>query len=400
MIINTANWKTYGFSDLANNLTMSIKDPLSVGYKRYVGLEHIEPENMHIKSWGNVKDGTTFTRIFRKGQVLFGKRRAYQKKAALADFDGVCSGDILVFEANEENVIPELLPFIVHSDKFFDYAIKTSAGSLSPRTKFKDLGKLKFKLPTLSEQKQLSDLLWSGDVFIEKSKKLLEETCIFNRVKMDQLLNAKHMIVHKNTFPKGWKEKTISELGVISTSSVNKKIKKGEKVVNLINYMDVYKSEDKKITSGIEFMQVSANENQLIKNQVQKGDILFTPSSETSDDIGHSAVVYESSPETLYSYHLVRLRFYDEHDLDLEYKRFVFNNPRVMRYFTSRAKGVTRMTLSLDDFRKARILVPTLSEQKKIAKAISDIIEIKMSLEKQIKKSQYVQKQLINKIFG
>jgi len=131
MTINTANWKTFEFGDITHNLTTAVKHPLSNGYKRYVGLEHIEPGNVHIKSWGNVADGTTFTRVFRKGQVLFGKRRAYQRKAALAEFDGICSGDILVFEASEDNCLPELLPFIVQSDKFFDYAIKTSAGSLN-----------------------------------------------------------------------------------------------------------------------------------------------------------------------------------------------------------------------------------------------------------------------------
>jgi type I restriction enzyme S subunit len=179
MTIKTDNWQTYEFGDLARNLTVAVKDPLSEGYERYVGLEHIEPGNMHIKSWGNVADGTTFTRVFKKGQVLFGKRRAYQRKAALAEFDGVCSGDILVFEANEENVISELLPFVVQGDKFFDHAIKTSAGSLSPRTKFKDLAKLKFKLPPKPEQKSLADLLWNVDEVVEKWKGMLCGANIF-----------------------------------------------------------------------------------------------------------------------------------------------------------------------------------------------------------------------------
>jgi len=190
MTIKTDNWQTYEFGDLARNLTVAVKDPLSEGYERYVGLEHIEPGNMHIKSWGNVADGTTFTRVFKKGQVLFGKRRAYQRKAALAEFDGICSGDILVFEANEDNVIPELLPFIVQGDKFFDYAIKTSAGSLSPRTKFKDLANLKFKLPPLPEQKRLADLLWSVDGVIEQWKNVIESlTVLYKRCGFDYLLN-------------------------------------------------------------------------------------------------------------------------------------------------------------------------------------------------------------------
>ena len=168
MTIDTSTWQKYEFGDIARNLTTAVKDPLLEGIERYVGLEHIEPGNIHIKSWGNVVDGTTFTRVFHQGQVLFGKRRAYQRKAAIAEFDGICSGDILVFKANEKYVVSELLPFIVQSDKFFDYAIKTSAGSLSPRTKFKDLAKLKFILPSLDEQKRLADLLWSVDEVIEK----------------------------------------------------------------------------------------------------------------------------------------------------------------------------------------------------------------------------------------
>jgi len=101
MTINKSTWQKYEFGDIARNLTTAVKDPLLEGIERYVGLEHIEPGNIHIKSWGNVVDGTTFTRVFHQGQVLFGKRRAYQRKAAIAEFNGICSGDILVFKANE-----------------------------------------------------------------------------------------------------------------------------------------------------------------------------------------------------------------------------------------------------------------------------------------------------------
>jgi len=192
MRIDTSIWKTCKFGDIALNLTTTVKNPLSEGFERYVGLEHIIPGNIHIKSWGKISDGTTFTRVFHKGHVLFGKRRAYQKKAAIAEFDGVCSGDILVFKANEEYLISELLPFITQSDKFFDYAIKTSAGSLSPRTKFKDLSKLKFKLPPLDEQKRLADLLWSVDEVIERWNELLNKSKIFYLSLINSIFEMDH----------------------------------------------------------------------------------------------------------------------------------------------------------------------------------------------------------------
>jgi type I restriction enzyme, S subunit len=122
------------FADIVHLSTSRTADPASAGIDRFVGLEHIEPENLHIRSWGNVADGTTFTSTFKRGQVLFGKRRAYQRKVAVADFDGVCSSDIYVFESKNPNVLlPELVPFICQSEGFYDYAVKTSAGSLSPR---------------------------------------------------------------------------------------------------------------------------------------------------------------------------------------------------------------------------------------------------------------------------
>jgi len=170
--IDKKNWKPVAFGDMCKNLNVSEREPLENGIDRYVGLEHIETENLHIKSWGNVADGTTFTKRFSKGQVLFGKRRPYLRKAAVADFDGICSGDILVFEANEKTIDPNLLPFIVSSDGFFEYAIQTSAGSLSPRTKFQDLEKLEFFLPPKDQQAKLAELLWTADEVVQKYKGL------------------------------------------------------------------------------------------------------------------------------------------------------------------------------------------------------------------------------------
>jgi type I restriction enzyme S subunit len=92
--------------------------------------------------------------------VLFGKRRAYQRKVAVADFDGICSGDIYVLETKDPSVLlPELLPFICQTDGFFEHAIGTSAGSLSPRTNWKSLANYEFALPPLDKQRQLARTL-------------------------------------------------------------------------------------------------------------------------------------------------------------------------------------------------------------------------------------------------
>jgi len=164
------------FADLVHLNTDRIADPLAAGIERFVGLEHIEPENLHIRRWGNVADGVTFTSHFKPGQVLFGKRRAYQRKVAVADFDGVCSSDIYVFESKDPNVLlPELLPFICQSEGFFEYAVKTSAGSLSPRTNWSHLANYEFPLPSVDEQRRIADLLWAADDAITEHQYTLEK---------------------------------------------------------------------------------------------------------------------------------------------------------------------------------------------------------------------------------
>lgn len=126
-----------------------------------VGLEHLTPSSIRLTRW-DVNTENTFTKMFRKGNVLFGRRRAYLKKAAYAEIDGICSGDITVIEAIPDKILPELLPFIIQNDFLFDYAVGKSAGSLSPRVKWEHLQNFEFELPDdKSKQKELADILWA-----------------------------------------------------------------------------------------------------------------------------------------------------------------------------------------------------------------------------------------------
>jgi len=160
------------FGDIVRLSKERTSDPLADGFDRYVGLEHIDPGDLRIRRWGDVADGTTFTTIFRPGHVLFGKRRAYQKKVALADFRGVCSGDIYVFEADEQRLLPDLLPYICLSEEFFAHAIRTSAGSLSPRTNWSSLASYELLLPPLSEQRRIAGALGAAHNTSERLRDL------------------------------------------------------------------------------------------------------------------------------------------------------------------------------------------------------------------------------------
>jgi type I restriction enzyme, S subunit len=167
-------WTRVAFGDVVALSREHSSDPDGDGLKRYVGLDHLEPGDLTIRRWGNVLDGTTFTNVFRSGQVLFGKRRAYLRKVAVADFDGVCSGDIYVLQPKVDSLLLELLPFICQTDSFFQHAVGTSAGSLSPRTNWDSLASYEFSLPPLDEQVRIVPLLLASQEVGENLQSLLE----------------------------------------------------------------------------------------------------------------------------------------------------------------------------------------------------------------------------------
>lgn len=161
-----------GLGDVVDNINETESDPAAAGLDRFIGLEHLEPGSLHIKAWGNVDDGTTFTRRCRPGQTLFGKRRAYQRKVAIAEFDAVVSGDIYVLIPKNGRIIPEIIPLICLSERFFQHAVGTSAGSLSPRTNWSSLASFEFNLPPLDQQRRIAEILWATDQNIQQQSSL------------------------------------------------------------------------------------------------------------------------------------------------------------------------------------------------------------------------------------
>ncbi|WP_414697246.1 restriction endonuclease subunit S [Peptacetobacter sp. AB845] len=141
---------------------------------RIVGLEHLTPSDVTLSNWSE-DTNNTFTKEFAKGDVLFGRRRAYLKKAAYAPFSGICSGDITVIRPKEDKIYPKLLPFVIQNDYLFDYAVGKSAGSLSPRVKWEHLKRYEFVLPEHGKQIQLANTLWAINETKNAYKKLINE---------------------------------------------------------------------------------------------------------------------------------------------------------------------------------------------------------------------------------
>lgn len=152
-------WKRLRFGDLANCINDRVDDPSSAGVERYVGLEHLDPKSLKIRRWGFPEDVESTKLRFQPGDIIFGKRRAYQRKLAVADFEGICSAHAMVLRAKPAVVLPEFLPFLMQSDLFMERAVEISVGSLSPTINWKTLAQQEFALPPLGEQQKIAEIL-------------------------------------------------------------------------------------------------------------------------------------------------------------------------------------------------------------------------------------------------
>lgn len=171
----------YKFEDIAINSTAK-KLPEPSDNEHYIGLEHLDSGNLYVTRWGADTAPIGEKLLMKKGDVLFGKRRAYQKKVGIAPFDGIFSAHGMVLRPKEDVICKEFFPFFISSDYFLNEAIRISVGGLSPTINWKDLRVLEFELPSLEEQRVLADKLWAAYEVKESYKNLLAQT--------DKLLHA------------------------------------------------------------------------------------------------------------------------------------------------------------------------------------------------------------------
>lgn len=296
-----------------------------------VGLEHLIPQEIKFSGY-DVDTENTFTKTFKKGQILFGRRRAYLKKAAIADFDGICSGDITVIEAIPGKVDPLLLPFIIQNDKFFDYAVSRSAGGLSPRVKWEHLKDYEFDLPPIEEQRILADKLWAAYRLKESYKKLLTATQEMVKSQFIEIFYGMETTPVKDyiddSFPGEWgtEDKDGNGVKVIRTTNFTNSGK--------LNLADV-------VTRSIE-------DRKVVRKQIKKYDTILERSGGTADNPVGRVVLFEEDNLFLCNNFTQVLRFKDVDPRFAFYALYYFyqTNRTAIRSMGSKTTGIQNLNMS------------------------------------------------------
>jgi type I restriction enzyme S subunit len=363
MNLDKSRWPRVRFGDVVTLNTDRCAEPVAAGIERYVGLEHIEPEDLRIRRWGLVEEGTTFTNRFRPGQVLFGKRRAYQRKVAVADFEGVCSSDIYVFEPKDERLLPELLPFLCQTEAFYEHAVGTSAGSLSPRTNWTQLANYEFALPPLEEQRRIVSVLRAQNSLLERltyseasARSLLRSTIfgLASEFPFQALSSATTFITSGS---RGWAAHYMNEgawflrAGNLTRDNITLDLEELKKVN-------------------------PPNNAEGVRTRVKGGDILVAI---TGIYLGKIGLVTDDIPEAYVNQHIAMVRI-DQERFDPRFIAYMLTSPVAQREVWRRNEGGTKPGMTLAEVGGLPIPAIPYSQQSQLADSLDQINAVCTSL--------------------
>lgn len=391
--------KMVRFGDVVRDVKESERNWKDAGLERYVGLEHIEPHNLHLSEWGWLEDDeVSFTKRFRAGHVLFAKRRAYQRKVAIAEFDGICSSDILTFAAVETKLLPRLLPFIVQSDGFFDHALDTSSGSLSPRTRWSQLKDFEFVLPSLKEQQKIADLFVTHD-----------EATVHVRCALQEISNLKRMLLTKLTIqglskcklkksklgriPDHWSLSTVDDVTSVCQYGLSIPLhEEGQyPILRMMNY-------DDGVIVANTLKYVDLDNSTFADFRLEPDDILFNRTN--SADLVGKVGIYRLDGDFVFASYLVRLRA-DADKILPAFLNYYLNSElgqrRILAYATP---GVSQTNVSAGNLKKVRVPVPPLEEQERILEVLDDVSERKRELENYLRRLSQLKAALMNRFIN
>ncbi|EFQ23127.1 restriction modification system DNA specificity domain [Aminomonas paucivorans DSM 12260] len=381
-----AGWKMVKFGEVVKNANLAERDPEAHGIERIVGLEHLDPENLHIRRWDPVSEGTSFTRRFVPGQTLFGKRRAYQRKVAYAEFEGICSGDILTFEPKDRKVLlPELLPWICQSNAFFDHALGTSAGSLSPRTSWTALKNFEFPLPPLEEQKRIAEILWAADEAVSAYQEALTLIHITAQTRLEHTLNTLNC-------------SELSLLDVLSGSPESgcsappSSNETGHWVLSLAAL-----SANGYVRGNLKPV---AKTNKMVACTLSKGDLLISRSN-TIDLVGFAGIFNEDRPDVSFPDTIIRLPVNTQKALP-DYLELVLLSNRGRRHMMKTASGTSSSMKKIN--RKIlfefKFPVPGLDTQERIVTEFNEQKRLRDAIANHVSKTRRMLSLFSNEAIG
>lgn len=375
------------FGEIAKHISKRV-EPSETTLEIYVGLEHLDPDSLKITRHGVPSDVAGQKLLVKKGQIIFGKRRAYQRKVAVADWDCICSAHAMVLEVIPGKILPELLPFFMQSNCFMERAISISEGSLSPTIKWKTLENQKFKIPTIEHQYQLLNILNKIEECLHKTHLLKNSHDRKRSILFDEILSGKLRLKSNEgeLFKSNWSYKTLKDLGVT--------ISGGTPNTSVSDYWDgdivwVTPTDITKLNS----MYIFDSNRKITAKGLSNSSAKLVPSNTllvcTRATIGYMAI---TSDEMCTNQGFKNLIPYD--DVDVEFLYYALQSQK--QQLISKASGSTFLELSKSAFESIELLTTEYEEQKTVSKFLKSLDVISDSIDSKVEKLTNLKNKVLN----
>lgn len=354
--ISKAGWTRVAFGDVVRKVNDKV-DPWDSGLERYVAGEHMDTDDLRIRRWGLIGDdylGPAFHMRFKPGHVLYGSRRTYLRKVALADFEGITANTTFVLETKDPaRLMPELLPFLMQTEAFHSYSIKHSKGSVNPYINFSDLEAFDLLLPPIQEQARLVEAL--------SAYRNADEAL---GVAADNLAATRSAYISQIIGQSGDAAEKVRVGSLLVDGPTNGRSpapsdrENGFKTVSISAIRDgIF---DPK--GCIKFVEMTPAEARPFI--VQSGDIFAVRGNGNRDICGRVGISRQTYPDLVYPDLLIRMRF-DPSRLLTDFVVAQWNHPAVHGRLISRAKSSNGIwKVNGQDIRAHTLVVPPMDAQR------------------------------------
>jgi restriction endonuclease S subunit len=378
-------WQLYRFDQIAQNINERVLPADAEGLP-YVGLEHLDSESLKIRRWGTPDEVEAQKLRFYPGDIIFGKRRFYQRKLAVAEVEGICSAHAMVLRAKEHVIDPVFLPFFMQSEMFFERAMAISVGSLSPTINWTALARQEFPLPPLDEQRRIAEILWAVEEAIENWLSSL-----------DALLICRSRILAKGILKQG-NEKTDNIADVVLDVQYGSSVAAFDdgqfpilRIPNVVN--------GKIDLSDLKWVNLPQTEHE--RYVLQTDDVLLVRTNGNPDYVGRAAVIDAHVPkDTVFASYLIRLKVNTER-IRSHFLAEIINSPQFRRAIRGEIKSSAgNYNLNTKGIKRQVIIVPPLEAQDAILRQLDLLDRQYISVEENTTTLRQMKKRLFEAFIG
>ena len=356
-------------SDIVTVVSEHIANPSTSEYDIFVGLEHYDAGEPVITRYGSTAQLESSVKHFNEGDILVARRNVYLKRAGVVKFEGVTSGDSIVLRVKDERY-KAIIPFLLNTEEFWDYAEQNSDGTMSKRLAPDVL--LEYECDIPDNHKEIADKLWAAYELKEAYKKMIAAT--------DEMVKSQFIEMFGNPVAnnKGWSTMAIKQ---VAPEEPSRERQTG--TVWILN-LDMIQSHTGKIIDKV----YDEDTNLLSVAPFDEGNVLY---SKLRPYLNKVVIPKGKGYATT---ELVPLRPNQEY-LNLTFFSYLLRGDDFVTYANTISSGTKMPRIPLNDLRNFQCILPPMEEQLKFEKVAEQADKSKFELRQAIEKIDKVMKSLL-----